>query len=56
MAKDNESGETSVRHSRRGFFRQVGFAGAAIAVSATPLGCTPGTDDNGGNGAEARGA
>ena len=41
MAKDIESGETSVGHSRRGFFRQVGFAGAAVAVSATPLGCMP---------------
>ena len=41
MAKDIESGETSVRHSRRGFFRQVGFAGAAVAISATQFGCTP---------------
>ena len=41
MANDTENGETSGKHSRRGFFRQVGFAGAAVVVSATPLGCTP---------------
>lgn len=41
MAKDTENGETSGEYSRRGFFRQVGFAGAAVAVSTTPLGCTP---------------
>jgi len=33
--------ETSGEQTRRGFIRQVGLAGAAVAVSATPLGCTP---------------
>ena len=41
MVKDvGRVGGPSVIQSRRGFFKQVGFAGAAIAVSATPLGCT----------------
>ena len=40
MAKDIESGETSGGQSRRGFIKQVGLAGAAVAVSATPFGCT----------------
>lgn len=41
MATEIESDDTSVGHSRRGFFRQVGFAGAAFAVSATQFGCSP---------------
>jgi gluconate 2-dehydrogenase gamma chain len=40
MAQDIERDETSDEQTRRGFFRQVGFAGAAVAVSVTPLGCT----------------
>jgi gluconate 2-dehydrogenase gamma chain len=41
MAKDEERGADNLgSQSRRGFFRQVGFAGAAVAVSAIPLGCT----------------
>ena len=41
MATDIESEDTSVEYSRRGFFRQVGFAGVAVAVSASQFGCTP---------------
>src|SRR5262245_43955694 len=37
MKSDEQKSE---HQSRRGFFRQVGFAGAAVAVSTTPLGCT----------------
>jgi len=40
MANDSEDREILGEHTRRGFFRQLGFAGAAVAVSATPLGCT----------------
>jgi gluconate 2-dehydrogenase gamma chain len=40
MAKDIESSEISGEQTRRGFIKQVGLAGAAVAVSTTPLGCT----------------
>jgi len=40
MAKDIDGGDGSGGASRRGFFKQIGFAGAAVAVSATPLGRT----------------
>jgi gluconate 2-dehydrogenase gamma chain len=36
----DETGDKSTNISRRAVFRQIGFAGAAVAVSATPLGCT----------------
>jgi len=39
--KDIVSSETSGEQTRRGFIKQVGLAGAAVAVSATPLGCSP---------------
>jgi gluconate 2-dehydrogenase gamma chain len=41
MAKDIVNSDTSGEQTRRGFIKQVGLAGAAVAVSATPLGCTP---------------
>jgi gluconate 2-dehydrogenase gamma chain len=40
MAKDTESVNV-FEQTRRGFIKQVGLAGAAVAVSATPLGCSP---------------
>ena len=41
IKKTDLGGDNPSAPSRRGFFRQVGLVGAAVAVSATPLGCTP---------------
>jgi gluconate 2-dehydrogenase gamma chain len=41
MAKDIVNSDISGEQTRRGFIKQVGLAGAAVAVSATPLGCAP---------------
>jgi gluconate 2-dehydrogenase gamma chain len=40
MTRDDES-HTSSEQTRRGFIKQMSLAGAAVAVSATPLGCSP---------------
>jgi gluconate 2-dehydrogenase gamma chain len=41
MADDDESSERRGGQTRRGFIKQMGLAGVAVAVSATPLGCSP---------------